>query len=732
MAWQRVYVDLLGYAEGELPDGNEAWANLIHPLDHGLAERLLIDRPSGGSDLSGTLRFRRKDGTWAWLRVSGRIRERDGCGGPLLATGACIDVTAERESAERLEVAIRAAGAGLWDWNVATGALTWNRGFHAMLDEAVPPGPLDGSYFFERIHPQDQPQVVAAVEAAFADPGIPFDCDMRLRRLSGGWRWTRSVGAVVERGPNGRPLRMLGQVLPIDEAVRVRERLARVQENLQLFVRYTPSAVAMVDRDLRYLVASQDWNRAYGLGDEDLTGRSHYDVFPTIPERWKVLHQRALRGEVLSAERDPFVREDGSTDHVRWRLYPWRDDGGEIGGIIMFTEMVNEQVEHERALEAAKEQAERASQAKSTFLASMSHEIRTPMNGVLGMLEVLLGGELCPEQREQAATARRSAEALLAIINDILDFSKIEAGKLELERRTFPLLRLLEDVCAVTRPLAEDKRIGLSLDAGSQLDAVSGDEHRLRQVLLNLVGNGLKFTESGGVSVRCWRLDGDRVRFEVEDTGIGIAAADQTRLFASFSQVDSSISRRFGGTGLGLAISQRLIELMGGTIGVQSELGVGSTFWFEVDLPPASEIPREGSAGDAPVVPVRRLRILLADDNAVNRMVGAALVERLGHHVEAAQDGTEVLERLDRGEIHDLILMDVQMPGLDGLDTTRAIRARGDAAASVPIVALTAHALSSDEARCREAGMDDYLTKPICSRRLAEVLKSIAATTDPA
>src|SRR4051794_16699473 len=552
-----------------------------------------------------------------------------------------------------------------------------------------------------------------------------------VRRVAGAARHL-AEGDLQARVPDtgrGEVRQLASSFNAMADALAARDEDLRVQTDRLLgILDHTTTSITVKDREGRYVLVNAEFLRLCGRTEAEAVGRTDDELFPeAIAAQNRVTDVEVLRtGEVKEFERGA----GGRTYHIV--KFPLTHGDGTVYGTAT---MGTDSTDRKRALSEAVE----ASRSKSEFLANMSHEIRTPLNGVIGMTELLLQSELTPEQRDHASTAARSGETLLTVINDILDFSKIEAGKLELDMHDFDLREAVEDVCEMLAPQAHGKGLELMAWIDDDVPAtVNGDRARLRQVLTNLVANAVKFTERGEVAVRVRlaRRDGNGpssgqsiIRFDVVDTGIGIAPAAMDRLFESFSQADTSTTRRYGGTGLGLTISRQLVELMGGGIGCESEPGIGSAFHFTATLGHAAA----GRAARRTRFPLpSALHVLVVDDNAPTRATGEAYLRARDVRCEAAASGADALQAMPAaaraGEPFEVVILDGQMPGMDGVELAQAI-SLAPSLRGARLIMLTSTVDRRPAAR--EAGVHHYLTKPVRRAKLLETVAEVMGALAP-
>jgi PAS domain S-box-containing protein len=563
-------------------------------------------------------------------------------------------------------------------------------------------------------HPQDRERFVAAIR----DQGQVQDMPTEFATKRGAALSMLVSGA---RFAMDRREYLVINARDVTDAERERLQREAILQNASIGIAVT--------RNQRFVLANPRFEQMYGWPPGALIGQSGRVVWDSDEDYQRIgttLGPALARGEPVEIEIQA-RRFDGSIFLARITGKAIDPSHPGRGGTIWIVEDITERHQVAQALERARDAAEAANRAKSAFLANTSHELRTPLNGLIGLARLAAASDTREQERQQyLLQIGDTAQALSAIISDILDLSKIEAGKLQLETVAFDLGELLRGMQRAYATLADPRPIALRLDLGPDIDGlVLGDPVRTRQILSNYLGNALKFTARGEVRLQARRLDTQRVRFEVHDTGPGIDDQTQARLFRPFTQADESTTRRYGGTGLGLSICRELATLMGGEVGVQSRFGEGSCFWAELPLP-ATAAPAAALEADAPAQgSLRGASVLMVEDNPVNMLIAAALLERWGVHIEQASDGQQAVQAVQRraqsGALFDAVLMDVQMPVMSGYEATRMLR-RDYSAERLPIIALTAAALVSEREQALAAGMNDFLTKPIDEKRLQQAL----------
>jgi two-component system, sensor histidine kinase and response regulator len=703
----------------------------VHPDDATRAKTEYEDAVAGRDTYQTEFRVRTAEGPYEWRRISGRL-QREG-GRVVRVVGAFLDIHAERrlldqlrENADRMALAEDVADFGVWQLDLRSNLMSLSPGaaFLSGFDRA--PLEILRTTLSEKIHPDDRQLPVEATRRAIERHEV-YKADFRMLRPDGGLRWVRSQGRVDRE--NGDAVRVTGAIIDLTREREFAAELRNAAERMALAEEAAGFGVWACDMVSQTMTISDGMRRVNGL---PLPGPLVYtfDEFTAIsdPQQMQEIIAAADQSFVTG---QPFMIEtrlrlaDGRTRWHRVQARPYYKDGAPWR-LVGATLDITTEKELQQSLEAAREHAEAAARAKSDFLANMSHEIRTPMNGVIGMTGLLLETELTPEQRDYAETVRSSSDALLTIINDILDFSKIEAGKLVIDRAPFDLRRVVEEVAELLAQQADAKRIDLivhyAADAPTRFE---GDADRLRQVLMNLVGNAVKFTAQGHVLVSVDAASGDGVqqlvRVAVSDTGIGIAEGKLEALFEKFTQADSSTTRRYGGTGLGLAISKSLVELMGGRIAAESREGEGSTFEVIVPLPLGERVEERPVELDV----LRGRSVLIVDDTEVNRRVLFEQVRAWEMRADTFASAADALRALraasDARTPYDLVIADYQMPGLDGADLAAAVR--GDARLRDTVyVMLTSVGHARELEGVRRGQVDACLVKPVRYERLMQAL----------
>lgn len=629
---------------------------------------------------------------------------------------------AEREA--RLRLALEGIQLGMWDWNLMSGEVQFSERWLSML--GYQPSELTPSIseWQRLLHPEDKAAVGQLLDAHLQGKTPLFRAEFRMQTKAQRWKWVLCVGRVSERDEAGVPAHAIGILLDIDSQRIANEQLKQTRNQLESFIKHAPAAVAMFDQKMRYLSFSNRWITDYHLEGVELIGRSHYEIFPEIPDEWKAIHRTCLLGDVRYNDRDEFVRATGEKVYIKWEVRPWYESNGSVGGIVMFSEDITEDEKFLSHLRAAQEKAEQAAAAKAAFVANMSHEIRTPLTAIIGFAELLneqKDSEL--EAVDVGKTILRNAQHLLELVNDVLDFSKIEANRLEINREPSSLFEICDFLLETMRSKAVSKGLALSVEYSFPLPKmVDMDPLRTKQILLNLLSNAIKFTQEGRVTLSVhYDRATNLLYFTVSDTGIGLTAEQQGHLFESFSQADSTTTKRFGGTGLGLSISRRLAQMLDGDISVSSEPNQGSTFTFSmkchsvkgahlVHQLPVSE---KGQVLDNKAIDFHA-RVLVADDGADNRVLIEYLLKKAGCEVSLAVNGQDALNKASLEGL-DLIIIDMQMPEMDGYTAVQKLR---HAKLDIPIIACTADASKDNLLRCKSIGCNEVLFKPFKREKL--------------
>jgi PAS domain S-box-containing protein len=735
--------DILGYTQEELTSAELRYETLIHPDDLPRIREEVSAHILGGVDhFEQSYRLLTRGGGYIWVYDFTKF-VRDADGGVTSIRGYMFDQSrmkdmerALEEERERLAGIIDGTNVGTWEWHVGTGETVFNERWAEIVGyqlEELQPTTVET--WKRLVHPDDLRQSVLYLDRHFDFETGHFEAEARIRHKDGRWIWVLGRGKVSSWTPDGRPLVMRGTHQDITERMAAEAELRRVNMLLQSIIDALPGSLAVVDTDCNILnsnafkinsIRSKKGRLLAAKG-----GKCH-EVFQGRPSPcpWCGIGKVVTSGEPqieLTQPGDP--REEVTGRAFQVHLNPIKDDQGTVVGVVEYGLDVTE-------LRNAKEMAQAADRAKSAFLANMSHEIRTPLNGIMGMLELLHMTGLDEEQTEYADTATQSCRRLVQLLSDILDLSRIEAGQLVLRNDPMNLGEVLKQTVDLFAPMARKQGLELDLVVDPAVPArVVGDKARLQQVLTNLVGNALKFTSRGSVRIEAWPLPavsrtGCRILVCVTDTGIGISDHGLQRLFKPFAQLSEGYARSHEGSGLGLSICKRLMDLMGGSMSVVSEEGSGTTVCFSLSFgiePTERDAARRDREG-LPAASLDGVRVLLAEDDTVSSMAVCTLLRRGGGEVVHVRDGLQAVETL-RDASFDLVLMDIQLPGMDGLEATKLIRDgwAGEARRHTPVIAMPAYAMNGDRDVFLDAGMDAYIAKPL---DIASLFRLISETLE--
>ena len=729
------WAEIVGYTLSELgPLDIQVWRRLVHPDDLVAADKKLARVFSREVDsFEYEQRMRHKQGHWVWVLSRGRIARWTSDGAPEVMAGVHIDITALKRAEERLEQIIDAASAGIWEYDVTTGAQQVNDRWAEMLGYTRAELSECHDFGFHALtHPSDVVMLQEQQDNALSLGCESFGNEIRMRHRDGHWVWILSRGRVVARDASEKPLKVAGIHLDITERKRLESQLVAERDYLARLMDTSVSGIAALDGQGRIIFANREAESILGRSADSMHGMRcdgpewHITAldggqFDTgdLPFFRAVAEQQTVRDVRFS-----IIRPDGTRRALSVNAAPIRAEGLKVR-VVMSISDITEQAAAENELRTTAQQAEAANKAKSRFLANMSHEIRTPLNGVLGMAQILEDELSDPAHLRMLGIIRDSGEMLLGILNDLLDMSKIEAGKLALENVVFAPADIVSRIESLHKPAAVEKGLHFDLQLGQDVHLLRcGDPNRLSQILHNLVGNAVKFTERGSVRVMIAALGADRLSITVQDTGIGMNPEQQARMFEDFEQADGTVTRRFGGTGLGMSIVRRLIGLMDGQITVESGLGEGTTVRVNLPLALAAHPPEKGRVGS--MRSLHGLRVLMADDNATNLLILKSMLASLGVETVAVSDGRAAVDAWEPGRF-DAILLDISMPELDGISALAELRERAASlnVAMTPALAISANAMTHQVAEYLAAGFVAHIGKPFKRTDLEAALSAL-------
>ncbi len=701
----------LGYAPEELI--GVKFSEWCHPEDvHAHLSKELLRRHRAMIEL----RLKGKEGNYLWFEFSLRLADAGLSNPTVVAIGR--EITNRKYDELILEETMRIARIGSWEWNVSEDRVALFDQLYHMFEIEKKEESISSTDILKMIYPSERARLVKAIGNAMHLGYFDFEFQHEIR--PGDFQYLHLRG-IVTYNEDGQPLKLSGTVQDISERKLVERKLQETVERYNSLKKYNHDAVFSLDLNGHIINANVMAEKLTGYKIPQMSGK-RFSMFIEEHQLQNILSESNADATIEKGI-DKIRTKGGQEVEVLTTIAPIIINQKNVGFYI-----IAKDISEQKKLLIAKETAENTNKAKSEFLAMMSHEIRTPMNGVIGMTDLMLETtEVTDTQREYLDIIRKSGDTLLAIINDILDFAKIESGKAELHEELIDLRRVISETLDILKVRANEKGLVLSYSVSPDIpDKLFGDPERLKQILLNLVGNAVKFTYTGGVTVRVNRLSVEnksiRLRFAVSDTGIGIPKEKISLLFEPFSQLDHFMTRRYEGTGLGLAITKKLVGLMDGEIWVVPQDGPGgATFMFDIGLK-VNRKKVDGLVGDAGEQPQgRKLNILIAEDNDINQLVLQKMLERLGHFTRIARNGKEVIQMIAY-ETFDMIFMDVHMPEMNGLEATRIIKSTVPPEQCPIIVAVTANALKGDRENCLEAGMNDYLSKPIKNSVVAEMI----------